>query len=225
MVRYLPLDFSWIMRRWVKSFCPDLIVFVEGDIWPNLLKEARRHRALTALVSGKISEKSTKRFRFFRKVAHKIFGSLDLLSVQNEEHRDRFASFIDRPILISGNLKLDIQPHPIDADAIRLRFGLALTQKVLTISSTHAPEEKELLSALRPLWERVPDLVCFLAPRHPERFQEIAALLRDSDSLAYAESVARDHVETAKSALADLPPSPARTRLLALSDFVLARRQ
>jgi geranylgeranyl pyrophosphate synthase len=59
----------------------------------------------------------------------------------------------------------------------------------------------------------------------PRRYRQIAALLRESDSLAYAESVARDHVETAKSALADLPPSPARDRLSAMADFVLARRQ
>ena len=178
MIRYLPLDFSWIMRRWVRSFSPDLIVFVEGDIWPNLLKEAHRSHTMTALVSGKISEKSAKRFRLFRKVADRIFGSLDLLCVQNEEHRDRFSSFVQRPIHISGNLKLDIPPTPIDPEAIRRRFGLAPEQMVLTISCTHAPEEKELLSALIPLWEKIPDLVFFLAPRHPERFQEIASLLR-----------------------------------------------
>ena len=176
-VRYLPLDFSWIMHRWVKSFEPDLLIFVEGDIWPNLLREARRQHTKTALVSGKISEKSAKRFRVFRKLAQHLF-SLDLLSVQNEEHRNRFEMFVDGPIEISGNLKLDIQPAPVDPAQIRRRFSLGAEERAIALTCTHAPEEKELLAALRPLWNTIPDLVIFLAPRHPERFGDVAQLLQ-----------------------------------------------
>lgn len=177
MVRYFPLDFSWTMRRWVRSFKPSLLIFVEGDIWPNLLREARRFQAKTALVSGKISERSVRRFRFFSSLARALFGSLDLLCVQNEEFRDRFAQFFFRPIPISGNLKLDIEPLSLDPAAIRRRFSLIDGQKAITISCTHAPEEKELLAALRPLWDCIPDLVIFLAPRHPERFEAVASIL------------------------------------------------
>ena len=176
MIRYLPLDFSWIMRRWIASFRPDQLIFVEGDIWPNLLHEAHRQRVFTALVSGKISEKSARRFRFFRKIANRIFGTLDQLLVQNEEHRNRFDTFIDHPIYVVGNLKLDIQPIAVNPDEIRHRFSLP-KQNVLTISCTHAPEEKDLLTLLYPLWDEMPDLILFLAPRHPERFDEVAALL------------------------------------------------
>jgi 3-deoxy-D-manno-octulosonic-acid transferase len=178
LIRYLPLDFSWTMRRWVQSFRPHQLIFVEGDIWPNLLREARRAGAQIALVSGKISEKSANRFRYFPRLSRHLFGSLDLLCVQNEEHRNRFASFVSRPIHIAGNLKLDLQPVSVDAESVRQRFSLSPSQKAVTISCTHAPEEKELLYALRPLWSHIPDLVLFLAPRHPERFEEIAALLR-----------------------------------------------
>ena len=176
LVRYFPLDFSWTMRRWVRSFRPDLLVFVEGDIWPNLLREAQSIQAKTALVSGKISEKSAKRFCLFRALSSRLFDSLDLLCVQNEEYRDRFLQFVNRPIHVAGNLKLDQEPVSIDPAAIRRRFALKEDQIAITISCTHAPEEKELLSELRPLWEHIPDLVVFLAPRHPERFEAVASL-------------------------------------------------
>jgi 3-deoxy-D-manno-octulosonic-acid transferase len=177
-VRFFPLDFSWIMRRWLRSFRPTLLLFIEGDLWPNLLREARLYKVKTALVSGKVSEKSAKRFRFFSRIANALFGKLDLLAVQNEEYRERFASFVERPIEVSGNLKLDFSPQPTDPEATRRRFSLAPDQLVITLASTHAPEEKELLEELQGLWQEWPNLVLFLAPRHPERIEEVAALLR-----------------------------------------------
>lgn len=176
-IRYLPLDFSWIMRRWLNSFRPDWIVFIEGDVWPNLISEAKRLHISTALVSGKISQKSAKRFRVFRSVARHLFGSLDFLCVQNEEYRDRFASLVDRPIHIAGNLKLDILPIQLQTHAVRNRFLLSSDQPVITIACTHAPEEYDLLRAIQPLWKSTPNLVVFLAPRHPERFHEVASIL------------------------------------------------
>jgi 3-deoxy-D-manno-octulosonic-acid transferase len=173
-VRYFPLDFTWIMRRWIHSFRPTQLIFVEGDLWPNLLSVARRMHVKTALVSGKISEKSARRFRFFRFAARHIFGSLDLLCVQNEEYRDRLAPLVNNPVRISGNLKLDIQSEHVNSGEVRRRFSLSDNQLAITISSTHAPEEKDLLAILLPLWERIPELVVFLAPRHPERFDAVA---------------------------------------------------
>jgi 3-deoxy-D-manno-octulosonic-acid transferase len=177
LIRYFPLDFSWTMHRWVRSFRPRILIFVEGDVWPNLLYEAKRQMAHTALVSGKISEKSAQRFSFFTSVSRRLFDSLDLICVQNEEYRNRFARFVNCPIHISGNLKLDIEPVPLDPSAIRRRFALHDNQRAITISCTHAPEEKDLLFALRPLWDHIPDLVIFLAPRHPERFDTVASIL------------------------------------------------
>lgn len=178
LFRFLPLDFSWIMRRWIRFFSPDLLLFIEGDIWPNLIYEAKRAGVKTALASGKISERSARRLRSFPFLARRLFGTLDTLCVQNEEHRRRFAALVERPIVVAGNLKLDIQPPSIDPVAARGRFALGSNQIALTLSCTHAPEEKELLRELLPLWEKLPDLVLLLAPRHPERFEEVAALLR-----------------------------------------------
>jgi 3-deoxy-D-manno-octulosonic-acid transferase len=173
-VRYFPLDFSWTMRRWVEAFQPDLLIFVEGDLWPNLIRAARRWKIKIALVSGKISECSARRFVLFQRVCRDIFGALDLVCVQNEEYRDRFAALTTQPVHIGGNLKLDVFPEKVNSEQVRQKFCLSADQTVITISCTHAPEEKDLLLAIRPLWDRIPDLVIFLAPRHPERFESAA---------------------------------------------------
>ncbi len=178
-IRYLPLDFSFVMRRWIRSFKPEMLIFIEGDLWPNLLRQAKRYGVKTALLSGKISERSAKRFSRIRWAARQIFGALDLISAQNEEHRSRLASLVQKPIEIGGNLKLDLEAPSVDPEAIRKRFALSSKQIVISIACTHRPEEKELLESLRPLWVSHPDLVVFLAPRHPERFEEAAAAIRD----------------------------------------------
>lgn len=178
LFRILPLDFSWIMRSWIRSFGPDLLLFIEGDIWPNLVHLAKKAGVKTALVSGKISERSAKRLRTFSFLAKRLYGELDLLAVQHQGYKERFESFLKRPIEISGNLKLDLPVVAMDAGAARAHFSLAPSQLAVTLSCTHAPEEKELLDALKPLWEERPDLILFLAPRHPERFREVMQILK-----------------------------------------------
>ena len=165
-VRYLPLDFSWTMRRWLRSFRPSQLLFIEGDLWPNLLQEAKKAHVKTILVSGKISERSQKRLAYFPFLAKKLI-STDLICVQNEEHRARFASLTNRPIHITGNLKLDIAAKPTQA--------LPISKPAVTLACTHAPEELEILTHLKPHLRR---FTLFLAPRHPERFTEVALLLQ-----------------------------------------------
>jgi 3-deoxy-D-manno-octulosonic-acid transferase len=175
-IRQHPLDFSWIMRRWIRSFRPHQLIFVEGNLWPNLLREAKRTGVRTALVSGKISQKSLRRFALLRFLCRPLFDRLDLISVQNKEQHARFSRLTCRPIHVTGNLKLDIRAEKVDGDAVRKRFRLS-SHPVITVSCTHAPEEKELLDALDCLWDEFPNLVLFLAPRHPERVQEVTLLL------------------------------------------------
>lgn len=172
VVKIMPLDFSVIMRRWLKIFAPHYLLFIEGDLWPNLLREAKRRKIKTALVSGKISERSVRRFLWVPAIARSLFGSVDYLCVQSEEQRSRFAKLTDRLIHVTGNLKLEAVLKPVDPTAIREQFKLG-KESVITIASTHAPEEDELLD----IFSQIPELIIFLAPRHPERFQEVAALL------------------------------------------------
>jgi 3-deoxy-D-manno-octulosonic-acid transferase len=168
---YLPVDLRWIVGRWVKKLRPKLFILVESDFWPHLLAKLKKSRAKTLLVSGKLSERSARRFCRFRFFSKRLFSLLDLLLLQNEEHARRFLTLADPArIQIGGNLKLDHRSLQIDTAAWREIIGPA--DPALTLSCTHAPEEEEILSRL-PL-DR---FYLFLAPRHPERFEEVARLL------------------------------------------------
>lgn len=161
---YLPIDLSWAVRRWVKKVNPQRFIFIESDFWPNLLRELKKRGVQIILASGKLSERSAQRFQFFSSFARRLFSHFDFLCVQNETHYLRFKSFVDPSRLhITGNLKLDLQPQPI-------LQTLDLPQPALTISCTHPGEEELLLEQLK-------DYFLILAPRHPERFEEVAQLL------------------------------------------------
>jgi 3-deoxy-D-manno-octulosonic-acid transferase len=166
---YLPIDFSFVVRRWVKKLNPKIFIFIESDFWPNLLRVLKKNGTKIYLVSGKMSPRSSKRLSYFSFFAKKLFAYFDQMCVQNQEHYDRFLPFIqDKSRLhIAGNLKMDIQPLSIEK---KLTFPLP----AIVISCTHAPEEELLLNALYGgPWFLI------LVPRHPERFEEVAKLLTE----------------------------------------------
>lgn len=164
---YLPLDFSWVVQRWVKWFNPQLFLLVESDFWMQLLSALKKNKTPILLVSGKMSARSARRFQYISSFAKTLFSHFDHLCVQNEEHAARFAPFLSdlTRLHITGNLKLDLQPQPTEP--------LSISQPTITLSCTHAPEEELLLDAL----QGAPYFL-ILAPRHPERFEEVAQLLR-----------------------------------------------
>jgi 3-deoxy-D-manno-octulosonic-acid transferase len=169
--RFLPLDFSWIMKRWAFLLKPKLLLFIESDFWYNLAKHVSEAGGKVVLVSGKISERSAKRYKFGSFFAKKLFSHFDLLLLQSEEYLERFRSIVDEPkkFCVTGNLKFDALPTVIDRSRYQLPLGI-------TVACTHAPEEEEILEVLLERDLEL-DLPLFLAPRHPERFQEIAELL------------------------------------------------
>lgn len=165
---YLPLDFSFVVRRFVTKIKPDLFFLVESDFWPQLLEAVRKRGGKTFLISGKMSERASARWNYFPSIAGRLFSQLDCLCVQSEEYRGRFLSVGVAPakIHITGNLKFDLEPQNAH------HLPLAADLQFLTISCTHSPEEEILLDLLKNSpW------TIFLAPRHPERFGEVAHLL------------------------------------------------
>ena len=170
--RFLPFDFSWLVRRWVNVLAPQLFFLVETDFWPNLLSEIQKAGGKTILVNGKMSASSFRKYSLISILAKKLFSHIDLLCVQNEEHRNRFLPFLTdlQKIKVTGNLKFDLEALPIDLSFWKKK--LHLPDKIVVFASTHAPEEEEMLKAF-PL-----DLYfLILVPRHPERFEAVAHLL------------------------------------------------
>jgi 3-deoxy-D-manno-octulosonic-acid transferase len=177
----LPLDFSWTIRALLRNLSPSYLILCESDFWWNLLTLTHKLGIPIFLINGKISKRSTERFRFFSRFARPLFSCFDQMCVQNEEYYQRFLSLgiSQEKLCITGNLKLDVEiPPEENPEQLRERLSLSPSDLILVIGSTHEPEEAELLSALAPLWERWKALKILLVPRHPERFSSVAELLK-----------------------------------------------
>lgn len=185
---YLPLDFKWLAKKVIKQANPFLVVISESDFWFNFLRYAKKNGATLALVNGKISEKSTKRLQFFSFFSQRLFSLFDVLCMQNALYQTRLEK-VGVPfhqLAITGNLKLDEDyPHLNEEETKewRQKLGIKPSQMVLTIGSTHHPEEEKLIKVLKNIWEKTPNLLVILVPRHPERFKEVERLLKNSHLL------------------------------------------
>jgi 3-deoxy-D-manno-octulosonic-acid transferase len=180
---YLPLDFSWTMRRLTQRIKPDLLILVESDFWYNLVSYNKK----VVLVNGKISETSQSRFKLFSFFTKALFSQFDLFCLQSQRFASRFENLGVSPskIVITGNLKFD-QPFPhLDIERWKSDLGISPTDKVITLGSTHDPEEDQLISAIEPLFDQFQNLKILLVPRHPERFAAVTALL-DKKKIHYA---------------------------------------
>lgn len=167
-VAYLPVDLTWVVNRWIKALNPRQFFLIESDFWYNLLTAMKKEGTQIYLVSGKISDRSAKRFSYFPYFAKKMFSCFEQICVQNENYFQLFLPLVPDPsrLHVTGNLKLDIEPQSIDPQQ------LAIPANAITISCTHPQEEEWLLDALLD-----GDWYLILAPRHPERFEEVAQLL------------------------------------------------
>jgi 3-deoxy-D-manno-octulosonic-acid transferase len=165
---FFPFDLPYVMARVMRSASPDLLLLMEGDFWYHFQTYAKKNGAKIALINGKISEKTLRRFKLFPFIARRLLSPLDLLCVQNKVYQDRFQA-LGIPSCVTGNIKITRPMHP----PLPKKEG-SLT---LTLGSTHAPEEEIWLSLLPSLWQKFPDLKLYIAPRHPERFSAVATLL------------------------------------------------
>jgi len=178
-IQYLPLDFPWAVKSFVKALNPSLLVLVEGDYWMNLMREVKKCGGKTVVVNGKLSQKSLKRYLAFRPFAETIFSSIDLFCLQGESYLKRFLELGIPPekLSVTGNLKFDIPyKEKVDPDTLRKEFGIGEKDTVITAGSTHDGEEKLIFKAVSPLLEKDPHLKILIVPRHPERFKRVKEL-------------------------------------------------
>ncbi len=171
---FLPLDFSWVMKKLVKRIEPDLFVLVETDFWYNLLRELKKGGVKTALVNGKLSLASYKKHKKFPLFAKPLFGAIDVFCVQSDTDQSRFLDLgvPKEKVHVTGNMKFDIESHFNP----NKQLNFPKNETIVTIASTHENEEELILFELEKLRER--DLCLLIAPRHPERFDFVAALLK-----------------------------------------------
>jgi 3-deoxy-D-manno-octulosonic-acid transferase len=180
-VFYFPLDFAFAARAWVRALKPSLVVLAETEFWPNLLRVARQQSAQIAIVNARISDRSLPGYRRSRRVLKRVLESVNLFLAQTKADARRLAE-IGAPahrIFVGGNLKYDI-PRPAVREIVeQLRASFANSQAgpVLVCGSTVEGEEGLLIEAFEKVLATFPAAVMVLAPRHPQRFGEVEAVI------------------------------------------------
>jgi len=180
---YFPLDFVSTIRPYLDVLKPKLVIVAETEFWPNFLHWTRRSGARIAIVNARISDKSWPGYRRFRGLLKRVLQEVDLFLTQTEEDRRRLID-IGAPaerVAVSGNLKFDSPPPSPTAIVASLgaAFAKSGSTPVLVCGSTVEGEEPLVLQAFVNILASYPRAVMVLAPRHPERFAEVAALLND----------------------------------------------
>jgi 3-deoxy-D-manno-octulosonic-acid transferase len=176
--QYVPLDAPQYARRFIEHWKPNLAIFTESEIWPNLILEARAASVPLVLVNARMSERTFKRWRRNTGLSRPIFTSFDVVLAQNETLARRFKDLGVRKVIIAGNLKIDSPPPPADPQQLdRLKTALA-GRPVMVAASTHDGEETIVAQAHRRLARELPGFCTIIAPRHPERGTGIAEALK-----------------------------------------------
>lgn len=180
-VFYFPMDFAFAIRPYLRALRPKMMVIAETEFWPNFLRVADESGAKVAVVNARISDRSWPRYRRFRSLLAKVLAHVDLFLAQSEEDAARLKDIgaAEARVHVTGNLKFDIPAPETPAIVGALRKSIAENHDgpVLVCGSTVEGEEPLLLKAFENVLVRHPRAVMVLAPRHPERFPAVGALL------------------------------------------------
>lgn len=185
-VFYFPFDWRWTIRRALRAVNPAAVLIMETELWPGFLRECSLQQIPVAIVNGRLSGRAFRRYRMIKGFMSRILRSINLAIMQTEADGDRLRALGMDPgkVVVAGSLKFDAGAIPVaesKTEEFRERFNLGSETLLVLAASTHAPEEKVILDALTQIASSSPSkLRLMLAPRHPERFAEVAALIEAS---------------------------------------------
>lgn len=170
---YLPYDLLGAMKRFLDQANPKLVIVMETELWPNLIKALHRRHIPLVIANARLSSRSAAGYKKFSGFIASIMRRITLIAVQNEEDGARFLELglKETQLAVTGSLKFNISmPPELTVRALNLRRKWAPRRRVWIATSTHKGEERLLLQAHRQLLETFSDLLLILVPRHPERF-------------------------------------------------------
>jgi 3-deoxy-D-manno-octulosonic-acid transferase len=186
-VFYFPFDWRWVVRRSIEAINPAAILIMETELWPGFLRECKLRQIPVAIVNGRLSKQSFRRYRWIKGFMTRILSPVSLAIMQTDRDAERFRALgmaADR-VFVAGNMKFDVGTVPVNDSTtaeFRRRFGLSAETPLILAASTHAPEEVIILNAFRQVLSRFGSRMrLIIAPRHPERFAVVAGLLQASD--------------------------------------------
>ena len=183
--QFIPLDAPRFVRRFLDHWRPGLALFVESDLWPNLILSCAERKIPMIVINGRLSERSFSRWRLVRGAIAALLSRFDLCLAQSAVDAERYAQLGAPRVISTGNLKLDAPAPPVDEAALRRLQDIIGKRPVIAAASTHPGEEAAIVAAHRRLRGKFPTLLTVIAPRHPARGESIAEIAKAA-SLATA---------------------------------------
>lgn len=174
--QYAPIDSPAAVRRFLDHWRPQAALFVDSELWPNLLATTRTRGTKIALVNGRMSARAYAGWRRAPGSARHVLSCFDTCLAQDEASADRLKQLGAKDVRAVGNLKADAPPDPVDPEKLLIFENAVGARPVLLAASTHPGEDETVLPAHDALRRRFPDLLTIIAPRHPARGADIAML-------------------------------------------------
>ena len=167
--QFVPLDTPRFIARFLDHWKPDLALFTESDLWPNIIIMSHARRIPLILVNGRVSERSFNRWRYAPATIGAMLRRFDLCLAQSPAYATRYRDLGAPRIATTGNLKLDVPEPPADRDSLQALQSAIGGRTTIAAASTHAGEEIALIDTHRKLRHSFPQLLTLIAPRHPDR--------------------------------------------------------
>jgi len=185
-VFYFPLDFSWIMRRAFGNIRPAICLLMELEVWPNFVQIAQQLNVPVIVVNGRMSDKSFSGYKKIKPIVKKVFRKISLILAQTDQYAQRFKEIgaLDEKVIVTGSLKYDtaqITDKVEGADALATQLNIG-NKRLWVAGATGNNEEKILLDVYQNLknQDQFNDLCLAIVPRKPERFNEVAELIKQA---------------------------------------------
>jgi 3-deoxy-D-manno-octulosonic-acid transferase len=178
--QYVPYDSPRYVARFLDHWRPSLALFIESDLWPNLILSSAARRLPMVLINGRMSQRSFPRWRRVAGTISALLGRFELCLAQSQLDGERFAALGSRNVTVTGNLKLDVPAPPADSGKLERLMSLTRGRPVVVAASTHPGEEEILVEAHKTLAGFFSGLLTVIVPRHADRGEAIARMIAAS---------------------------------------------
>jgi 3-deoxy-D-manno-octulosonic-acid transferase len=175
--QYVPYDSPRYVTRFLDHWRPSLALFIESDLWPNLILSSAARRLPMVLINGRMSHRSFPRWRRVSGTISALLGRFDVCLAQSELDGERFAALGSRNVTVTGNLKLDVPAPPADASKLERLLSMTRGRPIVVAASTHPGEEEILVETHKTLAGFFPNLLTVIVPRHADRGEAIARMI------------------------------------------------
>ena len=177
--RYMPLDFSFAVKRFIQTINPSVLYIMETELWPNTLHLAKKSNIPVTIINARLSERSFHRYQKFPFIFNLLLKNINLILCQTNEDAQRFIKlgFNEENIAVTGSIKFDISiSSKVLQKGTELRAKLGLNRPIWIAASTHEGEDEQVLASHQQLLDKEPNALLIIVPRHPERFLSVETL-------------------------------------------------